>query len=225
MPSRTQAIQQVCTKMHKTHRIPFNKDETENLLKFYKHRLEQFSDKRSTKMTRTQFRDILSRYFDITDDIILDRVFKNFDADNDTEINMEEWVKGMSLFLRGGKEESLKFCFNCYDLNNDGHLSREEMFQLLKTCLVKGTMEEEQEEATKEFVEQTMKMMDADGDGRISFDDYRKSVTKDKLLLEFLGQCLPSDANKERFMQYVNSYEYEEQSLFQGFGYRTPQEL
>ena len=33
------------------------------------------------------------------DDILMDRVFKAFDKDNDSYINAQEWVNGVCLFL------------------------------------------------------------------------------------------------------------------------------
>lgn len=35
-------------------------------------------------------------------------VFKAFDKDNDSYINLEEWVRGLSVFLRGTREEHMK---------------------------------------------------------------------------------------------------------------------
>lgn len=35
-------------------------------------------------------------------------VFKAFDKDNDSYISMEEWVKGLSVFLRGTLDEHMK---------------------------------------------------------------------------------------------------------------------
>ncbi len=35
-------------------------------------------------------------------------VFKAFDKDNDGCISMEEWVRGMSVFLRGDTDEKIK---------------------------------------------------------------------------------------------------------------------
>jgi Ca2+-binding EF-hand superfamily protein len=64
-------------------------------------------------------------------------VFRCFDVDADNYISFEEFVKGMSVFLKGKFEERLKFCFRIYDLNGDRYISKEEMFQLLKNCLVK----------------------------------------------------------------------------------------
>ena len=46
-----------------------------------------------------------------------------------------------------------------YDLNSDGYISREEMFHMLKTSLVKQTTEEDPDEGIKDLVEITLKKM------------------------------------------------------------------
>lgn len=46
-------------------------------------------------------------------------------------------------------------------------------------------------DSTADFVEIIMKKMDLDRDGKISFDDYRNTVKKYPVMLEFLGPCLP----------------------------------
>ena len=53
------------------------------------------------KMDRTRFREFLHNAFDMTDDILLDRIFKYFDDDNDGFINREEWINGLSVFMKG----------------------------------------------------------------------------------------------------------------------------
>jgi len=35
-------------------------------------------------------------------------VFKAFDKDSDSFVNMEEWIRGLSVFLRGTLDEHLK---------------------------------------------------------------------------------------------------------------------
>ena len=52
-------------------------------------------------MDRTRFREFLHNAFDMTDDILLDRIFKYFDDDNDGFINREEWILGLSVFMKG----------------------------------------------------------------------------------------------------------------------------
>ena len=49
--------------------------------------------------------------------------------------------------------------FNVYDLNDDGYISREEMFQMLKNSLVKQPTEEDPDEGIKDLVEITLKKM------------------------------------------------------------------
>ena len=41
----------------------------------------------------------------MTEEILMDRVFRAFDADSDSLISMKDWVLGLSIFLRGSLEE------------------------------------------------------------------------------------------------------------------------
>ena len=106
--------------------------------------------------------------------------------------------------------------FRVYDLNGDGYISREEMFQLLKHCLIKQPAEEDPDEGIKELVEITLKKMvrnnfikqlviiknislltlkfqDVDHDSRLSLADFTASVFSEELLLEAFGKCLPDE--------------------------------
>lgn len=60
------------------------------------------------KMDRAMFRDILHSSFNMSDDFFMDRVFGAFDRDSDGYLSLEEWVKGLSVFLRGSLEEKIK---------------------------------------------------------------------------------------------------------------------
>lgn len=67
------------------------------------------------KMDRTRFREFLHNAFDMTDDILLDRIFKYFDDDNDGFICREEWILGLSVFLKGNNEtETRKLRSVCF---------------------------------------------------------------------------------------------------------------
>jgi len=174
----------------------FSRAEVERLLDMFRELVPQ----QKCKMDRAKFRTVLHNTFQMTDDILMDRVFKAFDTDNDSAINMKEWVFGLSIFLRGSLMEKMKYCFEVYDLNGDGYIQREEMFHMLKNCLIKQPTEEDPDEGVRDLVETTVKLMDLDKDGRLSFEDYSKSVEQENLLLEAFGQCLP-DA------KYVQSFD------------------
>ncbi|XP_036921961.1 EF-hand calcium-binding domain-containing protein 1 isoform X2 [Sturnira hondurensis] len=96
--------------------------------------------------------------------------------------------------LFGMTDEKLmnRVCFEVYYLNGDGgYISREEIFDLLRNSLHQLSSKEETDEGVKELVDITLKKMDYDNDGKISFADFEKAVKEERLLLEVFGQCLP----------------------------------
>jgi hypothetical protein len=64
------------------------------------------------------------------------------------------------------------------------------MYQMLKNCLVKGA--EEDEDGVKDLVDLVLKKLDEDRDGRVSEADWKSAISKELLLLEAFGQCLPT---------------------------------
>ncbi|XP_057586964.1 calaxin-like isoform X2 [Hippopotamus amphibius kiboko] len=174
----------------------FKKGEVECLIRIF-HSLVERADVRldNIGLDRNTFRVILHRIFGMTDDMLMNRVFFAFDKDNDNYINVKEWVKGLSVFLRGTFEEKLKFCFEVYYFNGDGYISQEKIFDMLKNSLHQQSPEEETDEGIRELVDITLKKMDYDNDGKISFADFEKAVKEDRLLLEVFGPCLPEAKN------------------------------
>ncbi|XP_048366333.1 calaxin isoform X2 [Sphaerodactylus townsendi] len=170
----------------------FNKFEVECLIKLFNTLGVEPSERHAVVgLDRNSFRNILHVTFGMTDDMIMDRVFRAFDKDNDSCVSVTEWVEGLSIFLRGTLEEKIKYCFDVYDLNSDGYISREEMFHMLKNSLLKQPSEEDPDEGIKDLVEITLKKMDYDHDGKLSYTDFEKAVRDENLLLEAFGPCLP----------------------------------
>ena len=59
------------------------------------------------------------------------------------------------------------------------------MITMMKTCLVKqGTNEEDGDEGVKDLIEMTLKKMDHDKDGRVSFPDFETTVKNEPLMME-----------------------------------------
>ena len=117
-------------------------------------------------MDRKKFRQFLHENFNITENVIMDRIFKHFNKVANDNIDQEEWVIGFNIFMKGSTEEMTRFCFDIYDLNEDGYiryvsiisqinqseivgsfqLSKEEMMLLLKDCMYKHVKEPTDEE-------------------------------------------------------------------------------
>ncbi|XP_076682792.1 calaxin-like [Andrena cerasifolii] len=145
---------------------------------------------------RSIFRDLLhNRFKVITEDALVERIFCCWDRENEGILRLEPWVMGLDLYLRGSLRERIEFCFKVYDLNNDGFITKDEIFALFKNCLMKQPGEEDPDEAVRDLSELALKKLDVDRDGKISFQDYKLAVLEEPLLLEAFGQCLATEDN------------------------------
>ena len=77
------------------------KEEVEKLLYLY-HGLTP------DRLDRVKFRDLLHIHFSMSDDFFMDRVFRAFDKDSGGFLTQEDWVRGMSIFLKGTLDEKIK---------------------------------------------------------------------------------------------------------------------
>ncbi|KAK3094542.1 hypothetical protein FSP39_003067, partial [Pinctada imbricata] len=58
-------------------------------------------------------------------------VFNSFDHNKSGCINFEDFVTGLSILSRGTFQERLQWAFNLYDINKDGLITRDEMFDII----------------------------------------------------------------------------------------------
>ena len=76
------------------------------------------------RVDKQHFRDLLGKRFGITESLLMERVFRVFDQDADNFVGFSEFIKGLSTFLKGNREEQVKYCFKIYDLNGDRYISK-----------------------------------------------------------------------------------------------------
>nr|XP_019584820.1 PREDICTED: calcineurin subunit B type 2 [Rhinolophus sinicus] len=104
---------------------------------------------------------------------LVQRVIQVFDRDGNGEVDFEEFVVGTSQFsVKGNQEEKLRFAFNIYDMDKDGYISNGELFQVLK-MMVGDNLHDWQ---LQQLVDKTIIILDTDGDGRISFEEFSAVV-------------------------------------------------
>jgi Ca2+-binding EF-hand superfamily protein len=155
---------------------------------------------------RIVFREILHNTFDIVaENMLMDRIFCVWDKANYGLITLEAWLHGLSLFLKGSTNKHVEFCFAVYDMNADGFITKDEMFQLLKNCLIKHPQEEDPDESVKDLVDIVMRKIDKDKDGKVSLEDFQATVDEEPLLLEAFGKCLPSERSKNTFLSTLKA--------------------
>ncbi len=146
-------------------------------------------------LEKIPFKTFLMTHYGFVDTLILDRIFKFFDSNNDNKVTFEEFVKGMHVLASQEAQQQAIFSFYIYDLNGDKYITKEEMMQLLNR-------QEDSEEMDRELIEIALKKLDDDKDGKVSESDWITSVTKEPLLLQALGKCLPSVSQLFKVLNY-----------------------
>ena len=69
---------------------------------------------------------IFDKYFTLPG-IIGDRFFRVLDLKHTNVLSMNDFIKGMTTLYCGGYEETVKFIFNFYDMDNDGIINKEDI--------------------------------------------------------------------------------------------------
>eukprot|EP01138_Halocafeteria_seosinensis_P005967 gb/GECG01006099.1/.p1 GENE.gb/GECG01006099.1/~~gb/GECG01006099.1/.p1 ORF type:complete len:191 (+),score=21.47 gb/GECG01006099.1/:1-573(+) len=72
------------------------------------------------------------------------RIISLFDSENEGQINFSFFLSVLSVFSeRTGREPKLKFIFAMWDVDDDGHISAEDMRQVLETMVGPSMTESE----------------------------------------------------------------------------------
>ncbi|XP_012493742.1 PREDICTED: calcineurin subunit B type 2 [Propithecus coquereli] len=103
------------------------------------------------------------------------RVIDIFDTDGNGEVDFQEFIRGTSQFsLKGVEEQKLRFAFSIYDMDKDGYISNGELFQVLKMMVGNNMRDWE----LQQLVDKTILILDTDGDGKISFEEFSAVVRR-----------------------------------------------
>eukprot|EP01130_Rhizamoeba_saxonica_P005008 TRINITY_DN2016_c0_g2_i1.p1 TRINITY_DN2016_c0_g2~~TRINITY_DN2016_c0_g2_i1.p1 ORF type:complete len:215 (+),score=44.41 TRINITY_DN2016_c0_g2_i1:48-647(+) len=71
----------------------------------------------------------------VTDAFIVERNFIAWDLDKDGRVSQEEFILGVSILLKGNADDRIDMAYKVYDVDQDGLISKDEMYGLLKRVL------------------------------------------------------------------------------------------
>lgn len=101
------------------------------------------------------------------------RVVDIFDENRGGDIDFREFVRGLSVFSAAGSvDDKLRFLSKVYDIDNDGYISNGELFIVLR-IMVADSLNDVQ---LQQLVDRTIMEGDSDGDGRLSFAEFKKII-------------------------------------------------
>ena len=88
---------------------------------------ENKNDKNDAEINLTGVTKLIFDKYFILPGIIGDRFFKVLDQKNTSVLSANDFIKGMTTLYCGGYEETVKFIFNFYDMDNDGIIDKEDI--------------------------------------------------------------------------------------------------
>ncbi|KAI8342794.1 hypothetical protein BC941DRAFT_413858 [Chlamydoabsidia padenii] len=123
------------------------------------------------------------------DNVFLKRLYAAFDEDDTKSIDFQQFVDGLGIFMKGTPEEKLELSFKLYDVKHTGYLTRPDLERVM-IQLSQAASDDDHSCDIKSMVNRMFDDLDVDDDGRLTFEEYKLSVMKEPLVVDFLEQFL-----------------------------------
>ncbi|GMP60929.1 hypothetical protein CsSME_00023601 [Camellia sinensis var. sinensis] len=115
------------------------------------------------------------------------RIFDLFDNNRDGTVDMREIVCGFSSLKHSQGDDALRLCFQMYDTDRSGGISKEEVASMLRAlpdeCLPVDITEPGK-------LDEIFDRMDANSDGKVTFDEFKAAMQIDRTLQDVVLSSL-----------------------------------
>ncbi|XP_045800483.1 calcium and calcium/calmodulin-dependent serine/threonine-protein kinase DMI-3 [Trifolium pratense] len=115
------------------------------------------------------------------------RIFDLFDNNRDGTVDMREILCGFSSLKNSKGEDALRLCFQMYDTDRSGCISKEEVASMLRAlpydCLPTDITEPGK-------LDEIFDLMDANNDGKVTFDEFKAAMQRDSSLQDVVLSTL-----------------------------------
>ncbi|GLV33867.1 Frequenin 2 [Carabus blaptoides fortunei] len=116
-------------------------------------------------------------------------VFRVFDENNDGSIEFEEFIRALSVTSRGNLDEKLHWAFRLYDVDDDGFITRDEMYNIVDAIyqMVGQQPQAEDENTPQKRVDKIFDQMDKNHDDRLTLEEFREGSKADPRIVQALS--------------------------------------
>lgn len=142
------------------------------------------------QLTETGFIKIYRQFFPQGDPSkFATLVFRVFDENSDGSIEFEEFIRALSITSRGSLDEKLQWAFKLYDVDNDGYITRDEMYNIVDAIyqMVGQAPNSEDENTPQRRVDKIFSQMDKNNDDKLTLDEFREGSKADPRIVQALS--------------------------------------
>jgi Ca2+-binding EF-hand superfamily protein len=116
----------------------------------------------------------------ITNELLIEQNWNAFDDDRDGRVSITEFLSAIAIMSHGTLQQKLRFVFNMYDADGNGTLDKDELLQIFRVSTsLKG--EYVPVPQLRRMVEETMKEIDLNGDGKLDFPEFELAIQRNQL--------------------------------------------
>jgi len=117
-----------------------------------------------------------------------DYVFRNFDKDGNGYIDFKEFLLAIHVTSCGSPEDKLGWAFSMYDVDGNGFIELSEMMKLVKSIfqMMNNTNAHRAHLDPVERAKAIFRLMDRDGDGKVSREEFISTCAADPKILNLL---------------------------------------
>ncbi|KAL8555210.1 hypothetical protein ACS0TY_003135 [Phlomoides rotata] len=117
------------------------------------------------------------------------RIFDLIDNNRDGTVDMREIIGGFSSLKYSQGDDALRLCFQMYDTDRSGCISKEELASLLR-ALPDDYLPMDITEPGK--LDEIFDLMDANNDGKVTFEEFKAAMKRDSSLQDVVLSSLRS---------------------------------
>ncbi|XP_076807728.1 hippocalcin-like protein 4 isoform X2 [Clavelina lepadiformis] len=158
----------------------------------------------STEFTEAEIRQWYKSFLkDCPSGILSKKEFKrSFDTNQNGTIDFREFMCALSVTARGTFDQKLKWAFRMYDRDNDGHVTKSEMEEMIK-AIYKLIGDRRIQEVlpnrltAQQRADQIFSKMDKDGDENITLEEFKIAVSQDPSLVLLFQDEKETPSNEE----------------------------
>lgn len=115
------------------------------------------------------------------------RIFDIFDNNRDGTVDLRELLCGLSTLRNSRGDDALHLCFEMYDTDRSGCITKEEVASMLR-ALPDDCLPVDITEPGK--LDEIFDLMDANSDGKVTFDEFKTAMQRDSSLQDVVLSSL-----------------------------------